>query len=810
MKKTILFLILYFNLINVYSQQRYAYLPEGKTFFQTSYQKLIVKYKNGPTKLKEVSKYITDSSLSKVQALEKWNVLDLKNTWRNKDSLISILKSLRNDSDVLYANPFLIYSDGILQGLTNQLIVRLKTSTNIDALLPKFKKLEVISFKESKYIDREYVLTIDAHQQLDALDVANILFETGLFDYCEPDFVKLGVFKTNDPLYNLQWGIHNTGQYNGTPNADINVVNAWNISTGTGIRVAVLDVGVDLNQPDLQANLLPGYDALGLGSNGAPTGDDAHGTACAGIIAAIANNNIGVTGVAYSSRIIPVRVGAGGSITNTTAADGINWAASSTGGNADILSCSWGGGSSSATLNTAIANAINNGRNGKGCIILFSSGDNNASPILYPANQPNVIAVGGTNMCDQRMVTTPTTPVNSCNYDSRLNTVGIYGSSNYGTGLGVVAPGMNIATTDISGTAGFSNRTAEGWIMFNQDYVENFDGTSASCPFTAGVMSLILSVNPNLTYNQATSILESTADKVGGYSYSTNLANGTWNNEMGYGRINACAAVRKALSNKLNISGDALFCITSTPYSISSLPAGTTVAWSATPAGIVTINSPSGTTTTLTKITNGAITLTATISNACGTPIIISKPVQSGDAGISSINLSWLSSCFGNSQLVQLDAVPSTAGTNWQWSVNQGSQFVFTSSTTTPSVQGYVTGSSAILNLNYTGTSCNTPLTGSVTAYTTCNHGLLVSPNPSTGILQLALIDNGTSLNKNTKAMQIKRIRIIDKTGQLKKEIIGNSSNKMTINITDLPTDTYIIQLYDGNTWLSKEIIIKK
>lgn len=624
MKKILLLFILFIHLTNGYSQQRYAYLPEGKTFFRTSYEKLIIEYK-GVLNTNKLKAFTTDSSLNKNTISQKWNIFDLKGTYRNNDSLVNVLTELRSDSNVLYANPFLVYSDGTLEGLTNQLIVRLKTSTNIDSLTSIFKQLNIIGMDKDTYINREYILTIKTNRQLDALDVADRLFETGLFDYCEPDFVKLGMFKTLDPVYNLQWGVHNTGQYNGTPGADVNVTNAWNIATGTGIRVAVIDEGVDLNQPDLQANLIGGFDALGLGSNGAPSGDDAHGTACAGIISAVANNNIGVTGIAYNSRIIPVRAGTGGAITTTAAVNAINWAASGTGGNADILSCSWGGGSSSASLNTAIANAISNGRNGLGCIVLFSSGDANVSNISYPSNQPNVISVGGTNMCDQRIIVTPTTPPNSCNYDTRLNTVAINGASSYGTGLGIVAPGINIATTDITGAAGFSNIPGQGWIMFNQDYIENFDGTSASCPFAAGVMALILSVNPNLTYSQATAILESTADKVGGYNYSTQLTNGNWNNEMGYGRVNACRALTQALNGVLNISGDASFCTTSNPYTISNLPTGSTVSWSTTPVGIATPGTPNQAQTTLAKNSNGIIILTATISNVCGGQVVINK-----------------------------------------------------------------------------------------------------------------------------------------------------------------------------------------
>jgi len=77
------------------------------------------------------------------------------------------------------------------------------------------------------------------------------------------------------------------------------VEQALNTATGSGIKVAIIDEGVDLTHPDLQANLLAGYDATGGNSNGASPGNDAHGTAWAGIVAAVANNNIGIAGVVY-------------------------------------------------------------------------------------------------------------------------------------------------------------------------------------------------------------------------------------------------------------------------------------------------------------------------------------------------------------------------------------------------------------------------------------------------------------------------------------------------------------------------------
>jgi len=139
--------------------------------------------------------------------------------------------------------------------------------------------------------------------------VAATLYETGYFDYSEPNFVSscslLG-YEDNPEYYN-QWAIHNDS-------TNINLSPAWNITTGDSrIKVAVLDVGIDLNHADLQANLLEGYDAvLDDIATYATNGDiensrDFHGTCCAGIIGA-ENNNVCVVGVAHTSKIISVRV----------------------------------------------------------------------------------------------------------------------------------------------------------------------------------------------------------------------------------------------------------------------------------------------------------------------------------------------------------------------------------------------------------------------------------------------------------------------------------------------------------------------
>ncbi|AZQ65637.1 hypothetical protein EI427_25725 (plasmid) [Flammeovirga pectinis] len=434
-----------------------------------------------------------------------------------RDKVIAIQKITQNRLKRI--EPVLVFRDGTNQILKGELNIKLKPNIKLKEVLKDIS----YSFIRNEYDENLYLVKLN-YETFKMVNLIDQLKDDNKIEFIEPNFLREIKTHSNDPFFSSQWSIKNQGYLNGRVGADMDVEAAWNYATGTGIKVAIIDTGVDLNHPDLQTNLLPGYDATGEGSNGNHNGN-AHGTACAGIVAAIGNNNLGVSGVAYNSKIIPIKIFNSSDLTSDNIiANAINWAWQN---GADVLSNSYGGGSYSSTIESAINNAVSSGRNGKGSVVLFSSGNDNGS-VSFPSSVSNAISVGASSMCDERK-----TP-NSCDGES-------WWGSNYGSKLDVVAPGVKIYTTDISSTGGYTTG----------DYVSNYNGTSSACPNAAAVVALILSTNPELTQADARRILESNVDKVSGYSYRTTSgqSNGTWNSDVGYGRINARKAVEEAVSS---------------------------------------------------------------------------------------------------------------------------------------------------------------------------------------------------------------------------------------------------------------------
>ncbi len=438
--------------------------------------------------------------------------------------------SVPNLSNVLYEAPCFTSMEGEELALSHLFYVKLKTTRDENELLSLAAECGVEVLGNNEFMPLWYTLSCTNASDGNALDIANRFYESGKFQSCQPCFVSnddLTTAAPNDPLFPSQWGLNNTGQHGGTAGIDINILDAHTVTQGDeNIIVAVLDHGTQLNHPDLNV-YSKSYDTETGTSPSVVRGD--HGTACSGIISAKINNRLGIAGIAPKCPVM--------SISNNLLlvsdvaqklADGFNYAWRN---GAAVISNSWHVPTYSELLEDAIQSAINNGRNGLGCIVVFAAGNSNIELVSYPARfLSDILAVGAMSYDGQRK--------------SRTSIDGEYWGSNYGEELDILAPGVKIPTTDRTGTNGYSTG----------DYTPSFNGTSSACPHVAAVAALVLSVNPNLTQRDVCDIIEQGARKIAAYTYSSvsNRANGIWNHETGYGLVDAYASVLLAQDYDLN------------------------------------------------------------------------------------------------------------------------------------------------------------------------------------------------------------------------------------------------------------------
>ncbi|MGH9201107.1 MAG: S8 family serine peptidase, partial [Vicinamibacterales bacterium] len=330
--------------------------------------------------------------------------------------------------------------------------------------------------------------------------------------YVEPDYTLRLATVPSDPQFPSLWGMHNTGQTGGTSDADIDAAEAWDLTTGSSATiVAVIDTGVDYNHPDLAANIwtnageipgdnrdndgngfvddVHGYDFIN--GDGNPLDDQGHGTHVAGTIGAVANNGIGVAGVSWNVRIMPLKfLGANGSGSTSDAIRALNYAVQM---GAHVSNNSYGDTVFSQAFADAIAAAGNAGH-------IFvaaagnNAGNNDAGP-FYPASfaATNIISVAATD------------------HNDRLASFSNYGA----TTVDIAAPGVNILST------------------YPGNRYETLSGTSMAAPHVAGVVSLVRGQHPEWSVQQVIDQVLGTAD------FLPNLEPGT----VTGGRRNAARAV---------------------------------------------------------------------------------------------------------------------------------------------------------------------------------------------------------------------------------------------------------------------------
>jgi len=336
-------------------------------------------------------------------------------------------------------------------------------------------------------------------------------------EYVEPDYIGYPTWTPNDPSYTggQQWAL-----------GKIQMPLAWDLARGQGAVIAVLDTGVDVNHPELQGRLLPGFSFTDDTTNVAD--NCGHGTHVTGIIAANTDNGVGIAGVAPEAQILPVKVmeryqvgvSCYGSYSDFAA--GLVYAADH---GARVVNMSFGGTTNSTTLANAIAYAAN-----RGVLLVGAAGNNNSSTLFYPAAYTQVIAVAGTDGADAR-----------------------YASSNYGDWVDIAAPAVGV------------------YSLYSNSSYTYMSGTSMAAPHVAAVAGLLLSQNPAYTDADLRALLQNNADDLGAPGFDP---------YFGWGRLNAYRALTNSSAAPTPVPP------TPTPTPIPPTPTPTSVPPTPTPTPI--------------------------------------------------------------------------------------------------------------------------------------------------------------------------------------------------------------------------------
>jgi subtilisin family serine protease len=363
-------------------------------------------------------------------------------------------------------------------------------------------------------------------------DIAEALLQHDAVQLCHPELVRPIRERAAFPQ---QWHLAPTTINGQLVNAHANVVNAWSITRGEGTTIAIIDTGIDIDHEEFRSSgkIVAPRDVTSEDNDPRPVDllRERHGTACAGV--ACGDGNFGGSGVAPRARLMPIRFfeGLGGQ----HEADAFEWAARK---GADVISCSWGPRDGVGSVDPlpdstrlAINFAVTQGRNGKGCVVLFAAGngDESVDDDGYASN-PQVIAVAACNSRGRRSAYSDFGDAVWCAFPS----------DDFNDPL---TPGIWAA--DISGKRGYNPGLPHPEGDDAGNYTNSFGGTSSSTPGVAGVVALMLSANPDLRADQVKDILKRTSEKI-------DVANGRYDAAghspfYGYGRVDAVKAVQASL-----------------------------------------------------------------------------------------------------------------------------------------------------------------------------------------------------------------------------------------------------------------------
>ena len=332
-----------------------------------------------------------------------------------------------------------------------------------------------------------------------------------LFIACQNQNSEINTIRVSDNknFNDQQWSINKNNDFyssnNINTNANINAKDLLKKYSGKGVKIAIIDDALDINHHELKGKIISSYDINTKTSNVLYTNSrQYHGTAVTGIIASN-NDGIGISGIASDAQIIFLKLKENMSDSQT-----LELFSKAQEFGADIINCSWGTYDVSDIVKEKINYLSKYGRDGKGIIFVFASGNDNIDIKNDESSIENVISVGASDEDNYRAL-----------------------YSNHGKNLDILAPGgyyIGITTLDLMGKNGIATLN-DDYILHNDNY--SFNGTSASAPIVSGIIALMLEKNNNLTKNEIETILKNTSDKIGNIPYTNNR-----NNYYGYGKVN--------------------------------------------------------------------------------------------------------------------------------------------------------------------------------------------------------------------------------------------------------------------------------
>lgn len=499
---TTLFIILYTPVSNSSSDRSYF----SSDIKQSKIESVIERFSN-----KGVISEIIEAGSANGDTYRKITLINVKSKYpfiRVEDIIrVNILNSLEAEQ--------IVDSKAMV---ADHVIVTLKPGVREEELLSLTTQFKGRIRKKLDFPSNTYLVSFKNYTNFNEYNkISSLLKNQDIVKHVGPDYLTFTSEMPNDQDFDKLWGLYNTGQTGGAQNSDIHAPEAWDITKGSrDVTVAVIDTGVDYNHSDLHENMwmnpgeVPGNgidddengfvdDVYGwdfANNDNDPMDDNMHGTHCAGVIGAVANNGIGIAGVNWNVRIAALKfLDSDGYGALSDAAQALNYAVKM---NIPITSNSWGGRGSVTILEEAFKNAGDNG-----VLSIVSAGNSNRDVDIYPQYPaaytfPNIISVAATDHNDS-----------------------LAWFSNYGrSAIDVAAPGVNIFST-----------------IPNNQYLY-MDGTSMAAPYVSGAAALIKSYNKSLTNMEIKDVIMNSVDPID--SMKDRLVSG--------GRLNIYRALKSIVS----------------------------------------------------------------------------------------------------------------------------------------------------------------------------------------------------------------------------------------------------------------------